>query len=779
MENQKFKEYQSNLDTDHDKNSEKFSDKNQEDLPSMISGQNDSETKNLEKEIEEFKTQAEKILRANKFMYESFSDSVTPRLEFSHGVKIDFKTMTIHLDTEFFYKNGFNQKQMLWATYHELAHFKDLISDPVLFMENFKHIRQKAEEYGEKIRQITGQPKAILSEEQIKNGEVDPAVDQAYDGWHTFYNCLDDIYVNSLVERGVFAYSSKGPDKEHVADLYSRVLFSNTKYFDLPKSRQFSYVMLRKAMLPEQDLEVSPEIEEVLKREIIFLGKKITVEEMIGMIKSKTRSGMKAGNRYYMIKKTLEPIFEELYNLDLKEWKKRREQKQEQNKEKQNGESGGSSKGGEQNQEGSEDNEQKKEQESGDSASEKKDGESGESNDPDDSNESKESSGAGDPFDQEFDPKKSQQKKQKPTLPGGSHKPIDDKEINKIIEQIKKFKENPGGELPKKTKEELEKERQKQIEEQVQKWCHENKIDREVLRRFEKIKSEISPYLAKLSKVWDSIISGKGVNFERGTMSSNDGEVNVSRFIKYFPDILAGRIREVRPMDKKITKELPSNQPETIRVRFVGDASGSMSDGSVKQEVLEKVYVLIMMSLRDFETKLNRTRAQNRSKLSVQTEGWLFGSDAFKIKEFRKGKDYESEYAQIIRQFSRLRENLGYTCDSRVYKKIREELSSSDVSSIKSGKIMDLVLEVTDGVPTDRSGNIDEETVAQNVSDLEDVGTVVRAFQIGVVDEESRQIFERTWNNKKKRGYVVEDKVENLIPKITEALAQYLSNVKI
>jgi hypothetical protein len=762
-------EYQSNLDQEQ---SEESTEK-QEDAEKTS-----NDVEEIEQDIDEFREEAEQMLRSNKYLYESFSDSITPKLQFSNGVHIDFKTMTIHLDTEFFYKKGFSKKQMLWATYHELAHFKDLLSDPRRFMENFKHIRAKAEEYGEKIRKITGQPKREFTEEEKEKGKIDPADRQAYGSWHTFYNCLDDVYVNSLVERGVFSYSSEGRDHNEISNLYDNVLFKGTDYSNLPKSRQFSYAMLRKAMLPDQELTLSLEVEEILQREIKFMGKKMTVEQMIQMIQSKTRKGAKAGDRYFMIQKTLEPIFEELYEQDLEEWEKRREEKEEKEKDEQG-------EGSEQKQNGEEQGEQEQSGQSdgfedADDSQESQDSETADDSEnterESEDNEQGEQSESGDPFDQEFDPENADQPKQTPNMPDFEvPKDLDDKDIDKIIDKIEDFKENPDQKPDEPTKEEIEAEQERKKEEKIKEWCKENGVDRETLRRFEQIQEEISPYLAQLSKVWDSIIYGKGLNFAREKEARSQGEINVSRTIKYFPDILAGRIKEVKPMDRKVMKELPANKPEEIRVRFVGDASESMSwDNGIKQDVLEKVYVLIMASLRDFETKLNRTRSQTNTKLSVKTQGWLFGNNAHKIKDFRKGRDYHSEYVQIIKQFEGLRQDFGGTHDNEVYEKISEELTKTDKTDMKSGKAMDLVLEVTDGVSSNEEGT----TAA--VENLEKAGMIIRAFQIGNVDSDDKAAFERVWNEKgQKRGHVVGSEVENLIPAITEALKQYMSNVRI
>lgn len=701
----------------------------------------------LLEELETFRQDSENLLKLHKSSLESFSDSVIPELKFSNGVLINFKTMTVHLDTKFFFDRKFNQRQMIWAAYHELAHFRDFILDPKKFMENFEHLKEKAEEYGEKIRQVTGKEKVEVN---------DPADAKAYDAWHTFYNCLDDVYVNSLVARGVpFVYGKNGKNKNEVSDLYEQVLFRQSDYSKLARNRQFSYSILRKSMLPNQDIVFSEEMADILEREVLWAGKKIKVGDFIEKIQSQNRAGVKAGDRYFMIKKTLEPIFEELYNKDLKDWA---EQKQEQK------------------------DKQEQEQESQDEEAESEESEKSESqsseSESEESEEQNNSGGAPQNLDDEFNPESQNPSQQKPELlpdfdPNNGD--FDPEKLEDILEEIEKQKKEAEKSQESGEKKDFRQEAKDRENNQIKEWCEENNVSVENYRRFEEVKSEIEPYLKNLSEFWENIIYGKGKDIETSSVPANIGEINISRAIKYYSDILVGKFEEVKVMDKKTKEILPANKPEQIKIRFVADASRSVSRDSIKVEIMQKVYVLLTTSLRDFETKLNRTRAKTKSKLTVHTEGWIFGNEAKKIKSFRKGRDYVSEQAEIIRQFSSIGKDLGGTYDNTAFAGIKNELQPKDLNEIKNGKTMDIVFEVTDG------GSSDVNSTRKLVNELEDKGLIVKAFQIGATGSSEDVAFDSVWNKGKqnKRGFKIGTEMENVIPAIVASLKEYLGDIKI
>lgn len=58
---------------------------------------------------------------------------------------------------------------------------------------------------------------------------------------------------------------------------------------------------------------------------------------------------------------------------------------------------------------------------------------------------------------------------------------------------------------------------------------------------------------------------------------------------------------------------------------------------------------------------------------------------------------------------------------------------------------------------------------------------ITRAFQIGAVSQDEKNTFNDVWNKnrKEKLGEIVGEKVENLLPAITELLKKYLTNIRL
>lgn len=71
----------------------------------------------------------------------------------SDGFYIDLENGVVHLDTKWFMEKGFSPEQILWATLHELSHFRDLVEDPGRMMHNFEYIRRQAKKTGAVIMQ--------------------------------------------------------------------------------------------------------------------------------------------------------------------------------------------------------------------------------------------------------------------------------------------------------------------------------------------------------------------------------------------------------------------------------------------------------------------------------------------------------------------------------------------------------------------------------------------------------------------------------------------------
>jgi len=256
-------------------------------------------------------------------------------------------------------------------------------------------------------------------------------------------------------------------------------------------------------------------------------------------------------------------------------------------------------------------------------------------------------------------------------------------------------------------------------------------------------------------------------HFKTGT------ELDIGKVIEKWPEIQKHDPAEAEVMKKMVSKERLVQRPELIRVRLVGDMSGSMN--AEKIHVLQQCFVLLLSSIREFETYLNLTRSQTKTKLEVDTEGWIFGDDAKRVKKLRSESGIEDEQVEIVKIFEYLGSTIGSTYDNKALKKILEEIPSEERDKIAQEKIMEMVFEITDG------GSSAKEDARGAVDDLINTNVIARAFQIGETSDEEKAIFNSVWNvnREEKLGEIVGSDIQNLLPAITELLKKYLGNVRL
>ena len=307
------------------------------------------------------------------------------------------------------------------------------------------------------------------------------------------------------------------------------------------------------------------------------------------------------------------------------------------------------------------------------------------------------------------------------------------------------------------------------------KWCEKHNVKLETLRQYRKIEAEVAPYLEDLSKLWQRIIFGSTKKIERGMEGyfKFGTELDIPKVIEEFPKIQKGKLEETRIFKKMTQKEVLIRKPELIRLRLVGDMSSSMDEA--KRHVLQQCFVLLLSSLREFNTYLNLTRSQTKSKLEADTEAWIFGYSAKKVKWLRSETGYDDEQIKTIKIFEKLQNTIGATYDNKVLEAIFNSLTSEDKEKIGQEKIMEMVFEITDG------GSSASDAARNAVDKLTESGVITRAFQIGDVDEDEKKTFNDVWNKNReeKLGEIVGEKIENLLPAITELLKKYLSNVRL
>jgi hypothetical protein len=679
-------------------------------------------------EYEKYKEIGQKMVTNHDRFFKTFAKDVSLKFKLSDAFYIDFDRGEVHMDTKWFAERGFTKDQIVWANLHELSHFIDFSEDPEAMLENFNHIREEAKQTSEilmkKIEETFSQTNPELVDiirkaeqppqttdqeqkpEEKKRIPMSPLQKAAYKMHHTFYNILDDIYVNNVVARKAPKYEAGRAGGNEIKRLYKEELFSESDYSKLPRHLQFIYTLLRKEMIRDEEVTITDEIKEIFERKITFKSKEYTVKEIIEkLIKPRAGRDTNPNHRYGIIKKTLEPIFKELLNKDIEEWDPKGYA-----------------------QEGSEMN----------------------------------------PFEGDY--------KQ---YDDANPDQFSDEEIEKWVNKNEEEKKEEE-ERKKKQQEEAKKspnEKAKAAQEEMdKKWAEENQISPETMQKFREIEASVEPYLQELSELWRHIVLGSSPVIERGKEGYfKTGELDIAKVIEEYPKIERKELDDVRVMKRTVSKEGLIQKPELIRARVIGDMSGSVAESESKKRILQQAFVLILSSLQEFNTYLNMNRQRTKSKLQVDSEAWAFGSRAQKIKKLRSESGIADEQVEIVKIFEGLVNDLGSTKDDIPLTEIYTSLSEEDKQKIAQEKILEFVLEITDG------GSDDVVASRSAVTSLDEIGVLVKAFQIGQVRPRETENFNYVWNDNRteKLGEVVGTKVENLLPALTSALKKYLGNVRL
>lgn len=686
------------------------------------------------RELEEYKQEGQRMVDSYRKLFITFAKDVSLSFKMSDAFFIDLESGEVNLDAKWFKDKDFSKEQILWANLHELSHFCDLAEDPEGTMKNFEYIGEKAKKTGKNIlrkwEEKYGADDSDFIEKikrQIPTSKKDPsktmsAIEQAaYKIHHTFYNIFDDIYVNNLVSRKAPNFEKGTGGGEKIKKLYKEKLFAENDFLKLPRHLQFVYKFIREEMAEDEEAVLSDEVKDIMEQKIKFQGRGYSPKEIVeNFIKPKKGRETKSSQRNFVLKNTLEPIFEKLLAKDLEEWNPEKPQERER---------------------------------------EQKEGES--------------QVGDANPFDQdykEYDQNNPDQISEQDIKDWAKKNQKDKKKEEDREEQEKKEESKTAGEKAKESQESMDKN-----------WCEKNDVDLQTLRNYHEVEAEVEPYLEELSLLWQKIIYGSSRKIERGMEGyfKDGSELDIQKAIEEWPRIEKGEFEEIRVFKKAVSKEMLVKKPELIRVRVSGDMSGSMDEE--KRHILQQCFVLLLSSIKEFNTHLNFTRSQTKSKLEADSEAWIFGDEAQIVKKLRSESGIGEEQIEIIKVFESLQNTIGKTCDNKPLEAIENSLSEEDKEKIKQGKIMEIVFEITDGGSTDEKGNHNSAMAKKAVDNLYENGIIVRAFQIGKTNQEEQNIFNEVWNEDREEGLgkIVGEKIENLLPALTKLLGKYLENVRL
>ncbi len=315
----------------------------------------------------------------------------------------------------------------------------------------------------------------------------------------------------------------------------------------------------------------------------------------------------------------------------------------------------------------------------------------------------------------------------------------------------------------------------------------EHGITNEQRRINEQIKLEIEDARRKMRGFWRRLI-GKSIEY-RPTLIKRQrrGRLSIESFIRDYSEIINsqrnGNLRSLEIYERNGVERRIVDQPESIEITLLVDCSGSMDDSKVR--AARKAAALLMYSIKDFNGELEAKRRETRSKLKVDTEVIVFGSDYEETKSFDRANDRDTNDAEIIKTISIIDGNRNRTDNESPLGSILSKLTTEMKSRIKKKKLKKIVFEITDGMPDDyrKVNNASSCKTAERLSQLAGEGVIVIGFQIGNVNDREREAFEWIWNgqgeNPNKKGIFIGSDISKLPDSLMSSLSEQLNDIVI
>ena len=191
------------------------------------------------------------------------------------GWSTNIKTGAVTVDPSFFIEEGYKPEWCNYAIMHEIsAHLRELITDP---------------EMSKKIHEFVGESRAK----------------------HLFHNIMSDIAGNKRIHKTL-------PLQAAVAEqLYSKKLFAESDFRELPRHLQLMYKIIRQEMIPGSDTAVLPEVDEAIARLRHFTEDDKDIIEFSTVVNETGTKAREPGVNLYLWINHIYPEFEKLRQQDI------------------------------------------------------------------------------------------------------------------------------------------------------------------------------------------------------------------------------------------------------------------------------------------------------------------------------------------------------------------------------------------------------------------------------------------------------------------------------
>jgi hypothetical protein len=275
------------------------------------------------------------------------------------------------------------------------------------------------------------------------------------------------------------------------------------------------------------------------------------------------------------------------------------------------------------------------------------------------------------------------------------------------------------------------------------------------LKRMEKLE----PVISQLAELWMSIPQIAETQIQKYEGSYRTGvRPSIPRILANFVQLDAG-LTDLALMEKVITEYKQVTMPKRIRVRLVVDASDSM-----------KGY---MNKVADFAVALQTSFISANAQASIRDldfkcEIQCVTYHASATERLKLTSNFD--LTTVLDCYGKFFEYGDATSDHKALRLIRRGLNPVDQDDRTKGKVLDLVLLITDGVTSK------PKSTKLQIKALEDQGLIVRTVAIGGVNQE---LINNIWNSDGLTRAKIIDQVRNLYPALCDLLKDEFEGLKI
>ena len=665
----------------------------------------------------------------------------------------------VELPISWFHNEQYTDSELRWAQYHELAHFIDMRKNPEAFLDNFKQIHNTAKQLAYEY-----QPKFPNSSRRSMERYF-------YDQMHMLYNCLDDIYVNNLVGIKAPIYRS-GDGAYDVTNIYRKIGYAEPDMTEMPNHQQFAYSLLRDEMVGQQLglSQVSEEVETALSKK--RLGS--SIRDLVNQgLKPKPGMLVDPEYRYKLIRNLIEPVYIQLLKdgLDKKQSENNSQEQQSENNSQDQSSEEQQSQSNRQSQEGQTSDQQDQQsgqtdQSQGEQSSEQQDQQSKQTNQSDTTSQSSttDSESSSQSQNSDFDPFNQGSNRRQNFLDSADESTIQ-QILDAMHEQDKVQDMSP------------QERNQHEIEQKKLKFDREHQITPKMRQEYDKIVNSVSAMRQEMRQFWKNLI-GKSIEYQQViTNQQRKGRLNVQDFINQYPQVVAsersGTLNNNAIYDRQQLEKVAIEKPESIEISLLIDTSSSMDD-PLKLRIAKETAVLLMLSIKDFNTYLDQTRRETNSRLRANTQIITYNSSFEEVKPFEKRTNYLDNEANIIKTISKVVPR-GRTDDATPLAFIRHGITAEQLTKIKQQKLKKIVFVITDGSPNNPNAS------AQAIIDLTNSGVLTFGFQIGDVNKGEEETFNYVWNRQQSSplGVVIGGNLRQLPKRLTDILTNTMKGIRL